>query len=58
VSVKQKICFLHLHALASKVLPKYLKVVSKHVTERVNFIRVRARLFKVLDKDELIDFQC
>jgi len=49
-------CVLHRHALASKALPEYLKITLKHVTEHVNFIRARARLFKVLNKDELIDF--
>jgi len=32
-------CVLHRHALASKALPEYLKIVLKHVTERVNFTR-------------------
>ena len=44
-------CALHIHALASKTLPEYLKAVLKHVIECVNFIRARAlnhRLFKVL----------
>jgi len=27
-------------------------------TQRVNFIRTQARLFKVLYKDELMDLQC
>ena len=44
-------CALHRHALASKILPEYLKAVLKHVIECVNFIRARAlnhRLFKVV----------
>jgi len=53
------LCVLHRHALASKALPEILKMVLKHVTERVNFIRAWARLFKVLYKDELlIDRPC
>jgi len=32
-------CFLHRHAPASKVLPEYLKIVLKHVTERVTLSR-------------------
>jgi len=46
------------NSLASKALLEYLKIVLKHATERVNFIRARARLFSVLYKDELIDLQC
>jgi len=45
-------CVLHRHALASEALPEYLKIVLKHVTERVDFIRARARLFKVLYEDK------
>jgi len=30
----------------------------KQVAERVNFIRARACLLKVVYKDELIEFQC
>jgi len=50
-------CVLHRHALASKALPEFLKIVLKHVTESANFIRAqsRARFFKVLYKDELIN---
>jgi len=51
-------CVLHQHAVASKALPEFLKIVLKHVIEREVFIRARARLFKVLYKDELIDLQC
>jgi len=51
-------CVRHRHALACKALPEYLKIVLKHVTERVSFVRARARLSKVLYKDELIDLQC
>jgi len=53
-------CVLHLPALvtASKALPEFLKMVLKLITERVNFIRARARLFKVLYKDELTDHRC
>jgi len=42
----------------SKVLPEYLKIVLKHVTERVNFIKAKACLYEVLCKDELIGLQC
>jgi len=35
-----------------------MKIVLKHVSERVNFVRARARPFKVLFEDELIDLQC
>ena len=35
-------CVLHRHALASKILPEYLKIVLKKVTKCVNFIRARA----------------
>jgi len=49
---------LHRHALASKALLEYLKTVLKHAIERVNVIRARACLFKLLFKDELIDLQC
>jgi len=45
------------HAPASKTLLENFKIVSKHVTERVNFIRARARLSKVFYK-ELIDLHC
>jgi len=48
-------CVLHRHALASKVLPKYLKIVLKQVSELVNFTRATACLFKVLHKGELTD---
>jgi len=51
-------CVLHHHALSSTALPEYSKTVSKHAIELVNFIIARARLFKVLYKDELIDLQC
>jgi len=51
-------CVLHRHALKSKVLPEYLKIVLKHVTERVDFKRARARLFKVLYKNEMICLLC
>jgi len=51
-------CVLHRHALASKALPEYLKIVLKRATERVDFIMVGARLFKMLYKDELIDLLC
>jgi len=51
-------CVLHRHALESKALPEYLKLVLKHVTERVDFERARARLFKVLYKSELIYLLC
>jgi len=50
-------CVLHQHALTSKALPEDLKIVLKHVTERVNFITARALLFKGLYKDEFIDLQ-
>ena len=46
-------CAFRRHALASKVLPEYLKIVLKHV----NFIRARSRVFKVLCKG-MIDLQC
>jgi len=55
--IGERSALLHRHTLASEALPRYLKIVSKHATERVNFIRARARLFKVLYKDELIDLQ-
>ena len=51
-------CVLHRHAQVSKVLPEYLKIVLKHVTERVNFIKAKACLYEVLCKDELIGLQC
>jgi len=51
-------CVLYWHALVSETLPEFLKRVLKLVTECVNFIRARARRFKVLYKDELIDLQC
>jgi len=51
-------CVLHRNALASQTLLENLKIVLKHVTKHVNFIRARARLFKVLYKDELVDLQC
>ena len=47
-------CVLHRHALASKGLSEYLKILLKHATERVNFIRARARPSKVLHKEFLI----
>ena len=34
-------CVLHQHALASKALPEYLKIISKDAIERANFIRAR-----------------
>jgi len=43
-------CVLHRHTLAGKALPEYLKIVLKHVTERIHFIRAQARLFKPLIK--------
>jgi len=49
---------LHGHAQASKALPEFLKVVLKHVTERLNFIRTRACFFKVRHTDELTGLQC
>jgi len=47
-------CVLRQHALAHKAHPEYLKTVLKLVTEHVNFIRARARVFKVLYKDGLL----
>jgi len=47
-SVHTSFLLLHRHALASEALPEYLKIVLKHVTERVNFIKARALVFKVL----------
>jgi len=52
------LCVLHQHALTNKAFPEFLKTALKHVIERVNFIRVLARLFKALYKDGLIDLQC
>jgi len=49
---------LHRNALESKVIPEYLKIVLKHVTERVDFKRAHSRLFKVLYKNELIYLLC
>jgi len=45
---------LHRHALASKALAEHLKIILKHVSQRVNCIKARDRLFKGLYKDELI----
>jgi len=42
--------FLHLHALASKALAEYLKIILKPATERVNFIKTQDFLIKVLSK--------
>ena len=53
-------CVLHRHTLA-KPLSGYLKIVLKHVAERVKFIikaQTLLRLCKVLHKVELIYFQC
>jgi len=44
------VCVLHRHVLASKALPGYLKIVLKHVTECVNFIRARACVSEVFKK--------
>jgi len=41
-----------------QTLTEFLKIVLKHVSECLNFIRAQAHLFKVLYKDELIDLQC
>jgi len=42
--------FPHLHALASKALAEYLKIILKPATERVNFIKTQDFLIKVLSK--------
>jgi len=44
--------FIDMHWL-SKALPENLKIVLKHVTEYVNFIKAQACLFKVLCKDKI-----
>jgi len=51
-------CFLYRYALASKAFPEHLRIVLKHVTERVNVIRAQAHFFKLLYEDELIGLQC
>ena len=43
-------CVFHRHVLASKAFPEYLKIVLKHVSERVNFTRARARVFSALQR--------
>ena len=35
-------CVVHRHALASEALQEYLKIILKHVTEHVNFIRIQS----------------
>jgi len=48
-------CVLHRHALASKALPEYLKIVLN--TQLNEWVLSGHVFFKVLYKDELIDLQ-